>query len=434
MITVKDKEYIEKLGGHIQRVVPDRPEVKKSVRKLLYFLVREGVSQTGSKVLSKLFKGKIDSAVYSAQLGKLNAVSYDGGDKFYLSDQEREEGEWLNPFAYDVVETLGEGPASNSELAEKALFLFGCGDYARTYSLGTFKLNQKLVAVDYNDKILGAIANKFEVVGNHISQTQDVWRRSQYPIALIASYHSDHAAQASFLHQLNSDSYIFIEKPASVNESDIEIINALYDDKAKFEIGFNRRYAPVARKVKALLGRDPKIISITVNEVKIRENHWYQWPNQGTRITGNACHWLDLCQWFVDSEPDTLLLNFSPTNSDDCILCVSYEDGSLVSITLTDKGNDLRGVQEYIEIKESNRTIRIDDFIRLEITNNEGVKKVRRYVRRDKGHARMYQAFKDNVDSKEFVTRYPKADFNRVAKMVYTFSQMLINGENLRKL
>ncbi len=183
-------------------------------------------------------------------------------------------------------------------------------------------------------------------------------------------------------------------------------------------------------KLKSMLDEDkPVIISLTVNEVKINSNHWYQWPNQGTRLTGNACHWIDLCQYLIGSEPIELTVNRSQNSMDDCCLVVCYKNGSLATMTFTDKGCGTRGVQELIEVKQNDATYRIDDMLSLTVDKMNRTRSVYRSVKRDKGHKRMYESFSRSVLGGRIQSQYPLTDLELVSEIMCTASTMLINNE-----
>ena len=64
----------------------------------------------------------------------------------------------------------------------------------------------------------------------------------------------------------------------------------------ELEVGFNRRYNPLVERARKELAAEsgPTTLVATIREVDITPDHWYLWPNQGTRVAGNLCHWIDL--------------------------------------------------------------------------------------------------------------------------------------------
>jgi hypothetical protein len=171
--------------------------------------------------------------------------------------------------------------------------------------------------------------------------------------------------------------------------------------------------------------KHPKIITITVNEVRVTNTHWYLWGNQGTRITGNACHWIDLCQFLIESLPIKIQMAKSILSKDDCSLNIIYQDGSIATIVLSDKGNDMRGVQEFIEVKHNNCSYQIHDMLKLICDKENGSRKVYRSILRDKGHKHMYQKFLADTKNGKITDQYSFEELKIVSKLTFEFSQML---------
>lgn len=416
--------------GISQWLLPaDRPKQQRDIRKLIFFFFREGPRQAIAKVLAKLNKQKsIDSQTIALRYNQMNAISYDGGKTFYISDIPAET--WSSPFSYDYdLEQTTAFPGCVPINKENSLYFIGYGDYAQTYSGALKRFCHPRMFVEYNQTIIEKFRNDFEYASHSFCDLQGIWRNESVPVAVLASYHSDHARQAFALWQSKPESFIFIEKPPLVDYQDIELYRSMYSAGANIQIGFNRRYSPLVLKIKESLTQgQPKFINISVNEVKISEHHWYLWPNQGTRITGNACHWIDICQYFINQRPVKMVIASSTKSSDDCVLVISYIDGSLAVISLTDKGNDLRGVQESIEIKQANCTYRLDDMLRLVIDQPGKSRKVFNKLIRDKGHKRMYESFAKDVKRGAVHDQYPLTDLEIVSKLTYEFSRMLVNG------
>lgn len=429
MIKLVSFENLPQEAANQWLLPPDRPVQKPDIRKLIFFFFREGPKQTLVKVLARLQKQKkIDSCIIAFRSNQLNAVSYDGGKSFYISDISKES--WSSPFSYDC---LGESEVSLNHTPpskdKNSLFFVGYGNYVQTYAGLLRRFCHPRMFVDYNQVIIEAFKDKFDYANYSFSALQAVWKGENSPVAVLASYHSDHAAQAYALWQAKPESFIFVEKPPLVDQKDMSLYREMYSADANIQIGFNRRYSPLVVKIKdELVDDQPLIINISVNEVKIADHHWYFWPNQGTRITGNACHWIDICQYFVNKKPVRISLTSSTVSPDDCVLVISYVDGSLAVISMTDKGNDMRGVQETIEVKQANSTFCLDDMIRLSVDKPGEMRKTYRRLIRDKGHKRMYEAFAHDINSGAIRNQYPLADLEIVCKLTFEFSRMLVNG------
>jgi predicted dehydrogenase len=163
--------------------------------------------------------------------------------------------------------------------------------------------------------------------------------------------------------------------------------------------------------------------------LKLPPTHWYLWPNQGTRVTGNVCHWLDLAYHLIGVTPLEMTL---AQTGDTVTLAVKFEDGSLATIVATDHGDDLPGVTERIEVRGGGTTMVVDDFRRLEVSSAAG-RSVRRRLRRDKGHAAMYEDLRRRWLA-DASPAYPTEDLYRVGSLTEAASEMLRGGERVRTM
>jgi predicted dehydrogenase len=127
---------------------------------------------------------------------------------------------------------------------------------------------------------------------------------------------------------------------------------------------------------------------MAVKELSLPASHWYHWANQGTRISGNACHWIDLAHHLVAS-PVTEIE--SSGHGDEVALTLRFADGSHATLTMTERGEDLYGVTERIRVQAGDDTVDLDDFRRLTVAGGATSRTVAR-MRRDKGHAAMYRS------------------------------------------
>ena len=67
-------------------------------------------------------------------------------------------------------------------------------------------------------------------------------------------------------------------------------------------VGFNRRFSPLAVKMKDLLKSrgEPLTMIYTINAGAIPPDHWTQNPSiGGGRIVGEACHFIDFLRFLV---------------------------------------------------------------------------------------------------------------------------------------
>ncbi len=216
-------------------------------------------------------------------------------------------------------------------------------------------------------------------------------------LVVVATAHDSHTRLACAA--LKAGHRVFVEKPPAVTGEDVRrLAAAMRAHPGAVEIGFNRRYHPLVRRARARLRREtgPVTISCLVKELTFEPDHWYFWPNQGTRITGNLCHWIDLAVFFLEDHPMPVSVTLSPRmpgtepgNDEERVLTVTFEDGSLLTVLGTTRGDDIRGVQEQIDIRRGTTTITLDDLWKMRV-RSDGIERYSRTPFRDKAHTAMY--------------------------------------------
>ncbi len=188
---------------------------------------------------------------------------------------------------------------------------------------------------------------------------------------------------------------IYVEKPMCLTERELdEIVKVISKTKVPLIVGFNRRYAPLAVRAKELLRSKhrPYLINYRVNAGFIPETSWVQDPEVGGgRIVGECCHFLDLFNFFIESEVESISAMSIPVNNatvvanDNVIATVKWTDGSLTTLLYTALGHrDLP--KERIEIYANGSSIVIDDFQNMELYGFR--ERNIRLRKQDKGHYR----------------------------------------------
>jgi predicted dehydrogenase len=274
------------------------------------------------------------------------------------------------------------------------VFLLGYGGYVREQVLPAFNGGGATVA--------GAVDHKAELLrGDHsggfplyrdLAELLPAIAAASEPLVIVATYHSDHARSTLAVLDANPDARVFVEKPVSVTVAQAEALAERRAAGAWIDVGFNRRYAAMTGGLRAAASRlrGPLVFSALVKELRIPPSHWYHWPNQGTRVTGNLCHWIDLAHHLIGGECVGVRALAGETGQTETVSAIlEFVDGSVATLVATDAGDDLGGVTEYLELRGGETTVIVDDYRRL-IRLEEGRRRVRR-ARREKGHRRMYQ-------------------------------------------
>ncbi len=164
-------------------------------------------------------------------------------------------------------------------------------------------------------------------------------------------------------------------------------------------VGYNRRFAPMARQLKAFLAdvHEPLVMHYRVNAGYIPPDHWVQDPEHGGgRIIGEVCHFVDFLTFLAGALPVRVHARALPNDGryrdDNVVITLEFADGSLGTITYVANG-DKSFPKERVEIFGGGCVGVLDDFRRLELVRN-GRKKVHTSrLRQDKGHRGEWEAF-----------------------------------------
>jgi predicted dehydrogenase len=311
--------------------------------------------------------------------------------------------------------------------------VIAAGDYVRTQVIPALRRAgfALRVVADLEPHVAAYVQSRF---GFEAAETD--WRAAlEHPgtdVAVIATYHDSHAEIAAAA--LNQGKKVILEKPPAVTRADLDLLLlAAAEPGAFLEVGFNRRYAPFARAAKQfwIEGAGPTTISIVVKEVEIPPTHWYRWPKEGTRVTGNLCHWIDFIVFTIGAEPTPLEVTLSapaaPEPDEERTLTVVFDDGSVASIVATQRGDATLGVQETIDIRRGPTSIRIDDFRNFRATDRGRVLDRRRSLR-NKGHRAMYAEMLGRIMRGE-PPLYTLPELRRTTELTLTATEMVLRGD-----
>ena len=197
---------------------------------------------------------------------------------------------------------------------------------------------------------------------------QEILRDENVDMVLIATRHNLHAKMA--MEAAKAGRAVFLEKPMALNQEELdELVKVLKETQVPFMVGFNRRFSPFAVRAKEIISQrqNPIIINYRVNAGYIPLDHWVHTEEGGGRIIGEACHMLDLFNYFTDSEVENVHVSaISPktadiSSRDNFTATLKYHDGSICNLTYTALGAKEFG-KEYIEIYADRVVLVIDDF------------------------------------------------------------------------
>ena len=223
-------------------------------------------------------------------------------------------------------------------------------------------------------------------------------------VAVLTRHHL-HAAQV--IASLEAGKHVFCEKPLCISEDELEEIESALRagqaETALLMVGFNRRFAPLTKKLRGYIqgGSEPLVINYRVNAGYLPRDHWLQDPHQGGgRLIGEACHFLDFLTFLTDHTPNSISTYALPDDGryseDNLVVVCNFPDGSVGTITYLANG-DRSFPKERVEVFTGGSVAVLDDFRSLEMIKDGRRKVVRSRLRQDKGHLAEMIAFKDAI-------------------------------------
>ncbi len=188
------------------------------------------------------------------------------------------------------------------------------------------------------------------------SDYEELLRDPEVQTVVIVSRNPEHAWQA--LAALRAGKNVFVEKPMALTEQECrELYQAVEETGKQLTVGFNRRYAPTYRTMKQQLAKrtGAAVLNCRINSPGISGTYWMADPATGGAILGEACHFIDLLYWLLDSEPLEVSAYSLPTGKKDpigennIVASFRFADGSIANLTYCTVGSRTSG-GERVEI------------------------------------------------------------------------------------
>jgi predicted dehydrogenase len=143
---------------------------------------------------------------------------------------------------------------------------------------------------------------------------------------------------------------------------------------------FHKRYSRLNDWARSDLGVDPGEpvdMHCIVFEIPLPFLHWYNWPNSGSRIISNGCHWLDYFL-FMNDYCQVVDAGVWAVSEPDVAAFVELDNGAKLVMSLTDTGSARLGVRDVIELRAGNVTVRLTDATYYDAENTAKVLRRRR--------------------------------------------------------
>ena len=285
--------------------------------------------------------------------------------------------------------------------AKVRLGVLGAGNYATAMFLPNLKSLtgvEKVGIVSANGLHARHAAEKFGFAYAG-SDEGEIWNDATINAVAILTRHQHHARQVESA--LTSRKHVFCEKPLAIHWDEIERIEALLQNEELplLTVGFNRRFAPLAQRLKAFFEHraQPLYVYYQVNAGYLPLTHWLHDPLQGGgRIVGEGCHFIDFLVYLVGAVPIRVSGKALPDRGiyceDNATLVLEFPDGSMGMVSYLANG-DKSYPKERVEVFGEGKVAVLEDFRELHLVANGHRRTFRHWLRQDKGHRRLLEAF-----------------------------------------
>tara|TARA_Y100000768_G_scaffold389015_1_gene390303 strand:+ start:15402 stop:17516 length:2115 start_codon:yes stop_codon:yes gene_type:complete len=271
--------------------------------------------------------------------------------------------------------------------------VIGAGNFTNATFLPIVKnlgLNIKYIASSggLSAKVL---AKKSNIV-NATSDYQEILKDPDVDLVVITTRHNMHFKMV--IDSIKANKQVFVEKPLCLNKDELDEISRLnLETEKNIVVGFNRRFAPMAMKMRDLIGNAPANIVATMNAGEIPTSSWVQSMEEGGgRIIGEGCHFIDLCSYLANSKvisvcANTLGLN-PQENCDNVSIMLKFENGSNAVINYFSNGSKSYS-KERVEVYSLGKTLVMDNWRTLKGYGYKNFSSLSN--KQDKGHRRQFQ-------------------------------------------
>ncbi len=291
-------------------------------------------------------------------------------------------------------------PLSGANLVRMGVL--GAGNFASAVMLPILKKNNsiELVAITSGSGLHAQAASQKYAFKYTAASEDEILRDPQVNTIAILTRHHLHAEQV--VRGLQAGKHVFCEKPLAINRQQLaQIKDQLLSGETSplLMVGFNRRFAPLARRLYEFIQprREPLAATYRINAGSLPLTHWTQDPLQGGgRVIGEVCHFVDFLTFLVGAPPISVIAHGLPDDSryceDNVVMTFTFADGSLGSISYLANGDDAYA-KERVEVFTAGMVAILDNFRTLELVRGGRRKVISSRLRQDKGHRQEWEIY-----------------------------------------
>ena len=273
--------------------------------------------------------------------------------------------------------------------------IIGAGNFTSSTILPNLKkIKADIKYIASSGGLSSTIMAKKHSISNSTSDYHQILNDEDVNLVLVTTQHHMHAKMA--IEAINAGKSVFVEKPLALNQKELDqIIEAYNVNNVNITVGFNRRFAPLAKKMKKALVSSTTPINIvaTMNAGFIPKDVWiHDMEIGGGRIIGEACHYIDLCSYLSGSKVVSVCMNAMgenpEENTDNASILLKYENGTNAVINYFSNGS--KGYsKERVEVYSQERTLVMDNWRTLKGFGFKGLSSSK--SSQNKGHFNQFQ-------------------------------------------
>lgn len=310
------------------------------------------------------------------------------------------------PSAATAVRVAPTGTPAAPTVGALRLGVIGAGNYASTMLLPHLAPREDVVlaTVATTTALSSATAQSRFTFETATTDYRQILDDVSIDAVLIATRHDTHARIAA--EALRAGKAVFVEKPLGVTEGQLALLLDAVEDSGndRIQVGFNRRFAPLLVKMRAVYGEPPgpTTLHYDVRAGSLGGDSWYQQTDKhGTRFVGEGCHFVDTVSWWLGADPIEVVATAGPDDVDNLVATYRYEDGSVATISYVTSDAPRRFPKETLTVHGSARSARLSNFAQYDVWGGARRRWKRSVGGVDKGQASQIAAFVDAVRNGE---------------------------------
>ena len=249
--------------------------------------------------------------------------------------------------------------------------LYGYGQYAKTIILPSIKKLVHLSCIHEIDPTQLPVKKNKNII---YDSSPEMRNNDHNDVCFIASYHHTHAGLA--INALQSGKSAIVEKPIATTWEDLKrLLHTMKTSKMPLYSCFHKRYSVFNKyiyKDLEISSGDPISFHCIVYEVPLPKLHWYTWPNSGSRLLSNGCHWIDYFL-FLNNFAPVLHYSIQLAKKGDVSVLIELENHAVFTMTLTEIGSSRIGLREHIELRANKNTVTITDGCQYNAENQSRI-------------------------------------------------------------